>query len=323
MADLPLSAFALGAWWSLHQKRRLAAVLFFAALFATKPTGLLLGLALAGGEILRLLPAARRRAPESRWRAGTAVLGVAAGVLVVCATNQLTTGGPRFAYDHRFLGTPPFWPTYLAKTGAAHLRTFLLFPPLLILGVLPWWRRFELGPLCLILGFGTMMCFYFFVDFGTTRIESMTLAPRLILPAVVFLLIGYADILAGLAQRLRLGDRPAGILLTVGTTAIALVIGYRHSRWQMTMNEALTAAAQISKSIGAHELGVTPEAAKAGMLFPGPTRLVTRDDPDAAVILCSTHSASYRQPADGPYSCALPGYASFHRAGAYEVLIRR
>lgn len=323
MADLPLAAFALAAWWSLRQKHRPAAILMFVLLLATKPTGLLLGLALAGGEILRLLSRECRRDPESWRRARTAIVGIAVGILGVCATNELTTGSPRFAYDHHFLGTPPFWPIYLTTSGSAHLRTLLLFPPLLIVGVLPWWRRFELGPVCLIVGFGTMMCFYFFVDFGITRLESMVLAPRLILPVVVFLLIGYADVLAGIAKRFGSVDKPMGFLLIVGTAAIALAIGFRHSRWQTSMKGALLMAMQASKNVGNQELGVTPEAAKAGMLFPGPTRLVDRAAPDTAVVLCSTRSASYREPTDGPYSCALPGYTSLNRVGDYEVLIRR
>jgi hypothetical protein len=47
------------------------------------------------------------------------------------------------------------------------------------------------------------MCFYFFVDHGRTKIETLVLAPRLLLPAVAFLLVGYAEMAAGLAARFR------------------------------------------------------------------------------------------------------------------------
>ena len=323
MADVPLSVFALGAWWALRQHRRAATVLFLMALIATKATGFVLGFALALGDLLRLLPALCARDRDAWARVRTIAAGLLAGFTLLFATNEISAGGLWFAYDNTFLGTPPFWFTYFPKSAPAHLRTFLLLPPLLILGALPFWRRREWGPLCLIFGFGTMMCFYFFVDFGTTRLETLILAPRLVLPIVSFLLVGYADLLATLARRFLRGERFTALVLVAGTAAMVLVIDIRHRRWQAPMAEALRAATDATRDLGVHELGLTPEAAKAGLLFSGPTSFVERSNPKTAVVLCTVRSASYREPSDGPYSCALPGYRSYRRVGDYDVLVRQ
>jgi hypothetical protein len=322
-ADIPLAAFTLGAWWALRRNRRGPAVLLFAAMFAIKPTGLLLGFAIVVGEWLRMLPALRERDTEARSRVVTSLLSIAAGFALIFATNELTAGQMWFAYDHRFLGTPPFWFSYFGKTAPAHLRTVVLFPPLLILGALPYWRRREVGPLCLIFGFGTLMCFYFFVDFGTTWVESFVLSPRLLLPAVVFLLIGYADLLATAVRRFESADRWLGLVLIVGTASVALVVSIRHSHWQAPMAQARRAAEQIARQVDSRELGLTPQAVKAGLLFPGPTPVVSIVDTEVAVVLCSSRSASYRARNDGGnYSCAVPGYQADYRAGDFEVLVR-
>jgi len=176
-ADLPLAAFTLGAWWALREGRRGASMILFALMFAVKPVGFILGAALVGGECLRILPGLLARDSDAQGRLVTSLLSISLGFAFIFAINEIATGRLWFSYDHRFLGTPPFWFSHFPETAPAHVRTVLLLPPLLIVGALPYWRRREVGPLCLIFGFGLMMCFYFFVDHGTTRIESMVLAP--------------------------------------------------------------------------------------------------------------------------------------------------
>lgn len=323
MADLPLTVFAIGAWWASRQHRRVATVVFFTGLLAIKATGFVVGLALASGELLRLLPNLRRRERDAWSRVGTIAIGLLAGFALLFVTNEISAGGPWFAYDNSFLGTPPFWITYFAKSAPAHLRTVLLLPPLLIAGALPFWRRREWGPLCLIFGFGTLMCFYFFVDTGTTRLESLILAPRLVLPIVSFLLIGYADLLATAAGRLGLDERFIAPALIAGTAAVALVIGLRHHAWQSPMADALQTAQAVTRDLDVHDLGVTPEAVKAGIMFPGTVRLAEPGLSQSKVVLCSLRSASYRQPNDGPHSCNWPGYREYRRVGDYEILVRQ
>ena len=320
-ADVPLAAFALGSWWALRQNRRGVAVLLFGALFAVKPTGFVLGFSLLAGEWLRFF-LLRRGWAEARDRLITSLLAVATGFACIFAGNQLTAGKWWFAYDLRFLGTPPFWFSYFPKTAPSHLRTILLFPPLLILGAVPYWRRRELGPLSLIFGFGILMCFYFFVDFGTTWVESLVLSPRLLLPVVVFLLGGYAQVGAAVVGRISGSDRWRGAVLAVGTAAITLFVAARHARWQAPMADARRAAEQIAKELGSDELGVAPQAAKAGLLFPGRTPFVAPSNANTRVVLCSHRSASYRAPNDGAYSCAFPGYRSHVRVGDFEILVR-
>jgi hypothetical protein len=324
MADMPLSAFALGAWWALRRQRRIPTIILFAAMFAIKPTGIILGFALAGGEGLRLLPAIRSRDRLVIKPLITIALAVATGFALTFMMNEIATGHLWFAYDQRFrqLGISPFSLHNVPRIGLVHLRTLLLFPPLLILGVYPFWCRREWGPLFVIFGLGALMCTYFFVDYGTNWIESMILAPRLVLPIVSFLLVGYADLLASLALRLRDGTPWAGAVLVVATTAMALGISARHHRWQAPMAEALAAATRASHDVGARELGVTTDAVKAGILFSGSVRTVDGAEGGSEVVLCSTRAGSYRQQSESRYSCALPGYHSYRDLGDYRVLIR-
>jgi hypothetical protein len=168
------------------------------------------------------------------------------------------------------------------------------------------------------------MCFYFFVDSGTSRLETWVLAPRLILPVVAFLLIGYAHLLAGLVRRLRL---PAGIVggsLILVTALLAFGVSWRHHRWQLPMGHALTAARQLAEQAGTRELGVLPQAMKVGVLFPGVARQLDPSNvASPLVVLCSDHAASYRAGhLEKPFSCARPGYRSAYREGGFEVLTR-
>jgi hypothetical protein len=322
-ADVPLTALALAAWWALRQNRRGPAIVLCAAMFAIKATGFLIGLLLLGGETLRTLLELRRTDAEARRRLVTSLMGIAAGFVLIFAMNLISARRLGFAYDHQFLGTPPFWFTYFKTAAPAQLQTLLLFPPLLILGVLPYWRRRELGPVCLILGFSALMCFYFFVDSGTTWVESLVLAPRLLLPVVVFLLIGYADLISSGLRRVLGHDARAGTVLICGTAAIVAAVSVEHSRWQAPMAEARRAAERIVAHLGANELGLAPQAVKAGLLFDGPTPVVSMSDTSLPVVLCNERSASHRAPDDGTNSsCEAPAYRSDYRVGGFHVLVR-
>jgi hypothetical protein len=140
---------------------------------------------------------------------------------------------------------------------------------------------------------------------------------------VVFLLIGYADLLARLSRRfIGAGAVARGLVIAVALGA-ALAIGTRHARWQRDAGEALAAAARVARERGATEIGVVPEAEKVGVMFPGPARVADRDHPTQAVILCSDRAASYRAPLPpGALSCDLRGYRAVHEAGGFSVLTR-
>jgi hypothetical protein len=294
-----------------------------AALFAIKATGFMIGGALAVGEIWRRLPALRAGDRPARRAALAVAAGVALGTALVMVANVITTGGVGFGYNHQAVGTAPFWFSHLPQTAPEHLRTVLLLPPLLFLGAVPFWRAREPAPLLVILGFGGLMCVYFFVDSGTNWVETWVLAPRLLLPVVVFLLIGYAHLLAGLARRLT-GRRwivDGGLIIAAG--AMALAVSWRHHRWQVPMGRALEAAQGLATQIGASQLDVLPQAVKAGVLFPGDVRMIEPRDANGPVVLCSDHSASYRLGVrDGRYACSLPGYRSAFQEGGFEVLAR-
>jgi hypothetical protein len=149
----------------------------------------------------------------------------------------------------------------------------------------------------------------------------MILSPRLILPAVSFLLIGYADLLAGLAARLP-SLRPAQAPLLIGVPAlIGLTISVRHHRMQEPNAVALAAATTVASQVGETELGLSESAFKAGMLFNGRTSSVEGGH-RPAVILCNTHSASYRK-AEYAIRCELPGYDARVDGDGFRVLVRR
>jgi hypothetical protein len=321
MTDVPLCALALATWWAFRRDRLVLTVALCTVLCAVKVTGGIVAGLLLGGDLLRRLPALRRREPEAVRALVAAFAGLAAGAAVVVGGNELTTGTPWFAYEHG--GIKPFSPAHFAATAPMQLLNVLVIPPLLVLGAVPYWRRRELGPLALICGFGGLMCFYFFVDGGRSRLETLILAPRLLLPVVVFLLIGYADLLADLTRRLA-GGPVLRLFLVAASPASAVAIGVVHARWQRPAAAALAATERITREVGSDELGVTPEADKAAIVFPGRVQRFDRAGKPATVVLCSDRPASYRAaaPASSTLTCELPGYRPRFRDGGFTVLVR-
>jgi hypothetical protein len=320
-ADLPLCAFMLATWWCFRNDRWRSAVACCVGLFATKATGFVVGIALIGGELLRRLPALRRGERQARAAVVTALIGIAAGFGAVIGCNHLSAGRSWFGYELN--GIRPFSAGYLVTTAPVHLLHLFVLPPLLIGGAIPFWRRREFGPLAVIVGFGALMCAYFFVDSGTNRIETLVLSPRLLLPVVVFLLIGYADLLARFIGRLRAGVPAQRMLLIAATSGMAATVGFVHARWQRPAGQALAAAERIARADGIQELGVLPQAEKTGVLYAGATRAVRPADPKGSLLLCSSRSASYRAPLPaGTLSCDLAGYQSVFQADQFYVLRR-
>ena len=321
MADLALSAFLVGAWWAIHNDKRIATLILLVMVVASKAIGFPIAAALVGGEALRcwrpLLARDRTAIAHLAW----AIAGVLLGLLLVVSLNYASSGKLWYSYDYEFLGGPPFQSKFISVSAPKHLRTLLFAPPLLFLGALPFWRRREFGPLLVTAGIATMMSMYFFVDRGRNSLETMILSPRLILPAVSFLLIGYADLLAGLAARLP-SLRPAQAPLLIGVPAlIGLVISVRHHRMLEPNAAALAAATTVASQAGETELGLTESAFKAGMLFNGRTSSVEGNH-RPGVILCNTRSASYRKP-EYAIRCELPGYDARVDGDGFRVLVRR
>ena len=320
-ADVPLCALMLATWWSFRNERWSMAVVSCTALFLIKVTGGVIAVALLGGELLRRAPGLRRGEPEARAALRTALLAAVLGAVAVAAANRLATGGFWFAYEHP--GVHNFWPSNLLTTAPSHLLTLVLMPPLLIVGAVPFFQRRELGPLAVIVGFGALMCAYFFVDTGTSWIETRILAPRLLLPVVVFLLIGYADLLARLQRRLTGHVTAVRLLLVALVLTVTIAISARHSRWQQAAGQALAAAERIVHDRGAGELGVMPEADKPGVMFSGRVSRADRAAPTQAVLLCSSRSASHRAPLpEGSLSCEVRGYRAAYQADGFFVMTR-
>jgi hypothetical protein len=321
MADLLLASFAVGGWYALGRGRRAPAIVLLALTVATKPTGFLLVFALLVGEMakLRLLAPAEREARPPRI--GWCAAGLLAGLAVAMTCNMIAAGRLWYGYEHGFLGTPPFWPTYFPRNAPLMIGALLLLPPLLLAGAQPYWRRRELGPLLVIAGLPFMMSFYFFIDRGRSFGESLVLAPRLIMPSVAFLLIGYADVVGGLVQRAPSLRRVAIGAMVVVPGVVSLLVSIRHQRWQQPKAAALASAIDETRRLGATNLGLTIGAVKAGMLFPGPTTMLWDDEtPRTAVVLCGTEAFSYRNP-DETLPCKVPGYADRVVAPGFHLFV--
>jgi hypothetical protein len=320
MTDLVLTALVVGGWWSMRRQRTIPAAALLAAATATKAIGFVLVGLLAAGETWRIIELRRRgERPPLRPLLGL-LFGATIGFAVGAAFNVLANGTPWSVYDeaHSYLHTPAFWPQYLPTSAPAHLASLLLAPPLLIAGVWPLWQRRELGPVLLIGGLVSMMCFYFFVDRGRSFTETLIMSPRLILPAVAFLLIGYAELLASLLDRLQLGAWPR--LAVLAPALICLVLSAAHRRWQIPGARALAALGRLADAAGTTDVGMTWSAVKTGIFYRGPiTVAVDRHQP--AIVLCSTHYASYRDPNE-QFSCALPGYREGVASDEFHILTR-
>jgi hypothetical protein len=328
MADLPLATFGVASWWALRRGRRVATLVAFALVIATKATGFAIAVVLLAGEAARCREEIRQRDRPTLRRLAWAAGGIGAGVALTAGLNLLSIGRLWFVYReaHAYLAEPSFWPTHLRTSARAHIASLLLLPPGLIIGAWPFWKRRELGPLLVALGLPAMMCFYFFIDTGRQMLETLVMSPRLILPAVAFLLVGYADCAAGLARFVPPVARSLAVWAGVlGPAVLGFAVSARHRAWQEPSAMALAEASRIISARGGgerQELGLTHAATKAGVLFPGSISWVGINGNHPDVVVCSTQSSSYRMPGQTA-SCDLPGYDDAVDSGTFHVLTRK
>jgi hypothetical protein len=336
MADLGLATATLAGWWALRRGRRVATVAWLAILVALKPTGAVLALGVVAGEALSSRAALRARDPAAWRRVAWGVAGGAGGLVIVVAGNLLSNGRAWFDLPRAHDG-PLFELAALPRVAPLHAATILAVPPLLGLGALAYWRRRELGPLVASAGFFAMMCVYYFVDVGVNRVETLVLAPRLLLPVVTFLLVGYAALLDDLAARVGAtrpadGDAPPSprpalaAALFVLPLAVVSGVSLAHTRSQRDMGIVRDVASAVADAHGEHTLGVTPLALKAGLLHEGPTRLYDPAGDRPAAVFCSevwpSHRAGARRAGAHPASCELPGYHPINARGGFFALAR-
>jgi hypothetical protein len=324
MADVPQAALAVAAWWACKRGRAFATVAWLAILVALKPTGNVLAFAIVAGEAVSSRAALRARDPAASRRLGVAVLGGAIGFGLGLVQNRIANGTFSSGYDTVFESIQPFALGYLPLRAPVHLTTVLLDPPLLLAGAWTFWQRRDFGPLFVIGGYLAMMCAYFFADTGVGWLETFVLSPRLILPVVAFLLIGYASWIADLAARVR-GSAPvaergeAQVRLSTSTPvwlSVALValpvacaagVSLRHRRYQRAMGAVREVASAVADAQGERTLGVTANAWKAGLLHDGPTTLFDPVSNRTTAVFCSEVSASHRENMRAA-SCSFPGY---------------
>lgn len=310
MTDVAVAALSLAAWLSLRSKRSLAILAFFALLVLVKPTGGLIAALLVAGVMIEerslVAPAAIR-----------AALGAIAGLAGVFLLNFLATGGISYAYSESAQG---FAIGTLVTSGGAHVRTLLLAPPLLFLGAVPLWKRRDFGPLFVIAGLTAAMSLYRFVDTGATFLQTLFLAPRLILPVVAFLLAGWGALLDRVAERWGFVRFAVGILLVAAPVA-AYGTGALQADLHRFPAEARRVAEREAALRGAAVLGLTPNAFKAGVLSNLPVRAVVPASAPTPVVLCSTERASVRLPGRSN-DCDLPGYERLRRVDSFLVLAR-
>jgi len=325
MTDLLLSALVVGAWWTARRDRFVWAAVLAAAATPTKVYGIVVLAGLLAGEAIRERAALRRRERAAVWRVVSLAAGTAIGLAVTVALNYAANGTAWFGYEaaHRDLTTPVFSPVHLLSTAPVHVATLLLIPPLLAAGAWRLWKRRELGPLFAAGSLTLLMGCYFFVDRGHSLAETLLLSPRLILPAVAFLLIGYADLCAAALPKVP-EARGLRLLMTLAPALIALPISIRHRAWQAQESQALAAATAAVAASGEGALGLTTTSTKAGLLFAGRT-IAIESGAHPEIVLCGSQYLSYRDPnaPGGAYDCNLPGYQTLEKRGSYSVLRRR
>jgi hypothetical protein len=320
MVDVMLAAFTVGAWYALSRDRRVIACALLALVVAAKPTGILIAGALIAGEAARLHPTL----PRLRLLAWlvTMGLGIGAGAGLTMVLNVIATGTPKYGYAQEDLGLPLFSLGHVPHRLPWHAAGLLLCPPLLVAGMLSLWRRRAFGPLAAVIGLVAAMCSYVFVDRGRSFAETLVLAPRLILPAVAILVIGYADLIVGLIARWRRLNRWASLAVVFLPAVVCWVLASRHRAWQEGPATALASAQAAASALGERDLGLMGGAFKIGMLFPGEVVATSASaSRRPAVVLCGEESASHRQPGR-LFSCDLPGYDDRPLPGGFHVLVR-
>jgi len=297
MADVPLAALSMLAWVAPSFGA-------FAALTLIKPIGILVAVGLIVGDLAAGRPA-KALAP--------ALLGASAGIAATLALNYAATGSIAYAYVRSESG---FGAKFLATSGLAHLKTLLLVPPGLMLGAIPLWRRREFGALGACgLVVVAMSCFSF-VDAGRGAIESLIVAPRLILPAVVLLGVGWIDGIARFVPA-RAVRWCVAALLFAGAFATGAVLEAR----ARPRHDALAAAEAALTERGGGVLGLGDAAFEAGLLSRYPVVWAEPGAIDVPVVLCASTVESFRAPS-ASVSCALAGYEEIHRIDPYRVLVR-
>jgi hypothetical protein len=327
MADIALGALALATWYYVRRRAFWRVVLLAAATMAIKTTGvvsigmILLGESYSGWRGARALPLRQALRPVTPL-----ALGMILGGVVVVGSNLIANGTIHSSY--RETGAQAFQLGFLRTSGLAHAKAFLLCPPLLIIGAWPFWQRRNHGgggfsALGVIAATAVMMSVYFFVDWGVGPIDTIVLSRRLMMPVIVFLLVGYADLLARLASKLSL-TRSAPLALIFLPAFVALAIGLKHLQWQRPRAHALARAQAWTHSKDSHELGVTTWAQKIGLLYPGRTTFVFKGGPRPEITLCGTSDASYRNAAGSKHACALEGYRAVESLpdDGYDILER-
>lgn len=328
MADVLLACFGVATWYFMRRGAFWRTVLFAAATMAIKTNGVVIAGSLLVGEALSLFYFHRGgRDNRSVRRLATLfksllapALGMAVGAVVVIALNLVANGTIHSSY--RESASEAFGLRFLGVAGLAHAKSLLLCPPLLFMGAWALWRRREIAPLVAAGTTLLMMSVFFYVDWGLGRIDTLVLSRRLILPVVAFLLVGYADLIAGVAQRLSL--ERWGRLALVGLPAVlALAISLKHRQWQAPSARALLRAESWTSQVGTRELGLTPTSRKVGLLYSGRTVLILEGQEGPAVVLCGTADPSYRL-GNIRYPCALRGYETVEslEGEGYEILMR-
>jgi hypothetical protein len=246
-----------------------------------------------------------------------ACVGIVVGLLVAAGLNVVTTGTPWYAYRWAHEGTDQFAFAHLATSGLVHARTLLLFPPLLVAGALVLWRR-AVGPLLAVTVSVALLSGYYWVDTGRGTLDSLVVSPRLILPAVMFLLLGYCELLSRVAVRLRL-QRVVPWSLVIVAAMVAMGIGLAQSKLHSPMRDARVAAERSADRYGGR-LGLTFNAFEAGALSDRTLIFWPGGEGGPCVVLCNAGSSSHRNPEQS--SCAFTGYETRDEVGTYRVLVR-
>ncbi len=251
MSDLLLSALALGAWWSLRNRRVVPGDLAAGRDHGRAPTGIPIAAAIIArlGDLL-----------EKSCRSPQAFMAALKDAKVgIRRLHAWPDSGPdlerprdrnRLVRLQLSARIPSFRLEYLRTSAPAHLRALLVNPPLLLLGLVPSVAAQALGTAARHRVDGHADVLLCLGRAGAaTWLETVVLSERLILPIVAFLLVGYAAGLSSIAARLHVTG-VAKVILVIAPAVVAFKIGSRHLLWQEPMRSAREAATTLARQVG-------------------------------------------------------------------------
>lgn len=277
MPDVATLAAVLLVWLAVERRRPHLGAAAAATAILLKPTGLI--------PIAAYVAIAAWKQPEDRPAVFRVAVGAGAAALLGLALPS--------AYATSLAAKTPFSPAHLASAGSTLLLLLATVPPLLLLGAIPLLRARRFAALAAALALIAVLSGYYFIDRGRSILETLVVGPRLALPAVGILLVGWTLGLSQITRRL-----PSALLATgciVLPLAVQGGVAAHQARVLDEVGRTRSTVDRIARLRGAVAVDVTPAALKALTFSPLEVRSVASPT-DAEIFVCATRVPSWREP---------------------------